>query len=286
VTFLRDAVKSLSTLNSADLRKQVRDGYIKPKTFTFTAKTGRNGLKPKQGYLLNLPAWLRKIIVPHPDMVMIGCDWSQQEIAVAAALSGDAKLLEAYQTGDIYLALGKMSGHIPKDGTKSTHKKQRDLFKALQLGLGYGKGVNSLAYDIWGIMQEDGMSLLDAKIKAREIFNWHKLTFAVYWRWNDKQIAQSRLTGWISSTDGWIEWVSKQTKDTQLKNFPSQANGAVMLRIATKKFYHAWRDGVLPPLLCSQHDAFYFNFGPDLLKNVATRVRPAFSRLDFACWFH
>ena len=259
VGVLRTAIKSLNTLNSADLREQVVDGYIKPKTFAFTAVTGRNGLKPTAGYLLNLPAWLRRVINPHPGMYFAGYDWSQQEIAVAAALSGDQKLLEAYQTGDIYLALGKMSGHIPESGTKKTHKKQRDLFKALQLGLGYGKGVNSLGYDIWGIMQEDGMSLLDAKTKAHEIFTWHKRTFSTYWTWNDKQIRQARMNGWIESIDGWVEWVDRMTKDTQLKNFPSQANGAVMLRVATKKIYHAWKEGRIPPLLCSQHDAVWFN---------------------------
>lgn len=266
VAVLRTAIKSLNTLNSADLRDQVVGGYIKPKTFAFTAVTGRNGLKPTAGYLLNLPAWLRRIINPHPGMYLAGYDWSQQEIAVAAALSGDQKLLEAYQTGDIYLALGKMSGHIPEDGTKKTHKKQRDLFKALQLGLGYGKGVNSLGYDIWGIMQEDGMSLLDAKAKAQEIFNWHKRTFSVYWEWNNKLIVQARMNGWIESLDGWTEWVGRMTKDTQLKNFPSQANGAVMLRIATKKLYHAWREGRLPPLLCSQHDAVWYNLIPSQLE--------------------
>lgn len=256
---LYEAVKSLTTLNSDDLSKQVVDDYIKPKTFAFTAVTGRNGLKPKQGYLLNLPKWMRKIINPHPGMYLAGYDYSQQEIAIAAALSGDAKLLEAYESGDIYLALGKLSGHIPQDGTKSTHKKQRDLFKALQLGLGYGKGVNSLGYDIWGIMRDDGMTLTDAKIKANEIFNWHKRTFSTYWAWNDKQIRLARNRGWIESIDGWTEWVSYKTKDTQLKNFPSQANGAVMLRIATKLIYEAWRKGEVPPLLCSQHDAVYFN---------------------------
>lgn len=276
VSSLRTAIKSLNTLNSADLREQVVDGYIKPKTFAFTAVTGRNGLKPTAGYLLNLPAWLRRIINPHPDMYLAGFDWSQQEIAVAAALSGDTKLLEAYQTGDIYLALGKMSGHIPEDGTKSSHKKQRDLFKALQLGLGYGKGVQSLGYDIWGIMQEDGMSLIDAKIKAQEIFNWHKRTFNTYWEWNNKLISQARSNGWIESLDGWTEWVSRMTKDTQLKNFPSQANGAVMLRIATKKLYVAWKKGELPPLLCSQHDAVWYNIEPQFKEDHSKKISEIF----------
>jgi hypothetical protein len=254
---LREALKSLVTLNSRDLRLLEKDGYIKPKTFAFTSKTGRNGLKPKEGYLLNLPKWLRYIIWPHPGMVFVGFDWSQQEIAIAAALSGDEKLLAAYKSGDIYLALGKMAGAIPASGTKITHKMERDLFKALQLGLGYGKGVSSLGEEISGIM---GISLMDGKIKAKEIFDWHKLTFSTYWEWNNLQLRLARLQGWIESLDGWVEWVGTHTRDTQLKNFPAQANGAVMLRVAVKELYRLWQKGELPPMVCSQHDAVYYNF--------------------------
>ena len=277
VAILRTAMKSLNTLNSTDLRDLVKDGYVKPKTFTFTSVTGRNGLRPKNGYLLNLPAWLRKIIQPHTGMLFVGFDWSQQEIAIAAALSGDQQLLDAYASGDIYLYLAKLSGHVPEGGTKATHKKERDLFKALQLGLAYGKGPQSLGYDIWGIMRDDGTSLLDAKIKAQEIYNWHKRTFSTYWEWNDKQIARARLNGWIESLDGWVEWVHRRTKDTQLKNFPSQANGAVMLRVATKKFYHAWKRGELPVVLCSQHDAFWFSV--KISKNSVSHSEMVFKKI-------
>lgn len=31
------------------------------------------------------------------------------------------------------------------------------------------------------------------------------------------------------------------------------------MRLATKMFYEEWKKGNCPPVLCSQHDAFYFN---------------------------
>ena len=113
---------------------------------------------------------------------------------------------------------------------------------------------------------------MDAKVKAQEIFTWHKRTFSTYWNWNDKQIRQARINGWIESLDGWVEWVGKMTKDTQLKNFPSQANGAVMLRVATKKIYYSWKKGLIPPLLCSQHDAVWFNVIFEDHKKIAAEI--------------
>lgn len=256
---LYSALQSLTTLNSSDLRDQIVDGYIKPRTFAFSAKTGRNGLKPKHGFLLNLPSWMRRMIRPHPGMLLVGVDWSQQEIAIAAALSGDKKLIEAYKSGDVYLTLGKMAGVIPEDGTKKSHKKERDMFKALQLALGYGKGVKSLGVDFYNIMKDDGVDLSTASIKAQEIYNWHQLYFTDYWTWIRKEVSDARLRGWISSKDDWVEWVSSRTLTTQLLNFPSQANGAAMLRLATLEFYRLWKAGEIDVLLCSQHDAFYFN---------------------------
>ena len=37
-------------------------------------------------------------------------DWSQQEFGIAASLSGDAAMMEAYRSGDPYLTFGKQAG--------------------------------------------------------------------------------------------------------------------------------------------------------------------------------
>lgn len=259
VEVLRQALKSMVTLNSSDLREQIKAGYIKPRTNGYAAKTSRNGLKPKQGYLLNLPAWMRPIIHPHPGMGLFSVDWSQQEVAIAAALSNDKKMLAAYASGDIYLALAKMNGVIPETGTKYTHRKEREIFKALQLALTYGKGVKSLGKDFWAIMREDGTTLEEATLKASEIFNWHKETFSTYWNWINNQIGVAKVNGWINTMDDWVCWVSSSSRRTALLNFPSQANAAVMMREATKLFYASWMSGNISPVLCSQHDGFYFN---------------------------
>ena len=54
----------------------------------------------------------------------------QQEFGIAAALSGDPLMMEAYRSGDPYLAFAKQAGAAPPDATKATHKAVRDQFKA------------------------------------------------------------------------------------------------------------------------------------------------------------
>lgn len=281
VKMLRQAQKSLATMNSADLRTQIKDGYIKPRTCAFAAKTGRNGLKPKQGYLLNLPSWIRKIIKPHKGMVLVSVDWSQQEIAIAAALSGDKKLIDAYNSGDIYLALGKLSGNIPEDGTKVTYRVQRELFKTLQLALGYGKGVKSLAKDFMGIMVDDNITEIESQLLAKSIYDWHKLTFTAYWSWIEGKVREAKLDGWIKSEDDWVCFVGNNSLKTQLLNFPSQSNGAAMMRMATEEFYRLFILGEIPELLCSQHDGFYFNVPEDQVDSVIPKLIKVMETVSF-----
>ena len=57
-------------------------------------------------------------------------DWEQQEFGIAAALSGDPLMMEAYRSGDPYLAFAKQAGAVPADATKATHKAVREQYKA------------------------------------------------------------------------------------------------------------------------------------------------------------
>jgi hypothetical protein len=68
-------------------------------------------------------------------------DWEQQEFGIAAALSGDGAMIEAYATGDPYLTFAKQAGAVPPDVTKQSHPKER--FKVCSLGVQYGMSEQS-----------------------------------------------------------------------------------------------------------------------------------------------
>lgn len=275
--------KLCSALRSTDLRDLITPaGYIKPPVFTFSQKTGRNSPKPSKGFLLNLPPWMRSVIRPKSGMVFVGADWAQQEIAIGAVLSGDDNLLAAYNNpdGDVYLALAKMAGAVPPDATKQSHPLERQTFKAIQLGLGYGKGANSLALDVYEAnCNSNGKHLLsmeEAQYRAETIYEWHQDYFQQYWDWLRDSVDQARTDEYLRSVDGWTYFVGDDVRDTQLLNFPLQSAGAAMMRRATIHIHNA---GMLD-LVCSLHDAFYINCQ---IQQQDEHVRTLVRCMDSAC---
>src|SRR5262249_31477835 len=86
----------------------------------FAARTGRT--QPSNPRFIFGPStWLRSLIRPGPGRAVAYVDWSAQELGIAAALSGDGAMQEAYLSGDPYLWLARRVGAVPPDATKKTH---------------------------------------------------------------------------------------------------------------------------------------------------------------------
>ena len=127
----------------------------------------------------------------------------------------------AYQTGDCYLAFGKQAGAIPPDGTKKTHKSARELFKQCALGVQY-------CMEAEGLAQRIGQPV----IVARELLRVHRDTYRIFWKWSDAALDTAMLTGSLHTVFGWRVHVGKTSNPRSLRNFPMQANGAEMMRLA------------------------------------------------------
>ena len=98
------------------------DGRNRCLLSAFRSRTGRN--QPSNSKFIFGPAtWLRSLIKPEPGMALAYVDFSSQEMGIAAALSGDAALLEAYRSGDVYLSFAKQAGLAPPDATKATPRR-------------------------------------------------------------------------------------------------------------------------------------------------------------------
>ena len=186
----------------------------------FRSKTGRN--QPSNASFIFGPAtWIRGLIKPAPGRAIAYIDWSQQEFAIAAVLSGDAAMLAAYESGDPYLAFAIDAGLAPAGATKATHGTIRDACKAVILGTQYGMGADSLAGRIGTI-----------PVHARQLLDAHRRTYRVYWDWVDRVQVFASLKGAIWTALGWRLLVTPDTKSRALANFPMQANGAEMMRQA------------------------------------------------------
>lgn len=186
----------------------------------FRAKTGRN--QPSNSkFVFGLSAWLRGLIQPKPGFGLAAIDWSQQEFGIAAALSGDQRMMDAYISGDPYLAFAKQAGAVPADATKATHGPQRDQFKACVLATQYGMQEESLARRIQ-----------QPPIYARELLKMHRRTYDVFWAWSDAVLDYALTQRKLWTVFGWTLHVAGQVNGRSLRNFLMQSNGAEMLRLA------------------------------------------------------
>jgi DNA polymerase I len=60
----------------------------------------------------------------------------------------------------------------------------------------------------------------------------HRETYRVFWRWSDAAVDHAMLTGSLHTAFGWRVRVPAVSNERSLRNFPMQANGAEMLRLA------------------------------------------------------
>ena len=65
-----------------------------------------------------------------------------------------------------------------------------------------------------------------------ELLRLHRETYRVFWAWSDRVVDHAMLTSSLHTTFGWRVQVSQNANDRSLRNFPMQANGAEMLRLA------------------------------------------------------
>jgi hypothetical protein len=92
------------------------DGRNRRMLSPFRSRTGRN--QPSNSANIFGPStWLRGLIRPEPGKALAYVDWEQQEFGIAAALSGDRAMMDAYRSGDPYLTFAKQAGAVPFDGT-------------------------------------------------------------------------------------------------------------------------------------------------------------------------
>jgi DNA polymerase I len=219
VSPIRELRSSLSDLRLNDLRVG-HDARNRCPLWPFGARTGRNTPSNTQ-FIFGPSVWLRGLIKPPPGHGVAYVDWEQQEFAIPAVLSGDRAMQAAYESGDPYLEFAKQANAVPADATKKTHGPIRELFKQCSLATQFGQGAEGLAHRI-------GQSV----IVARDLLRTHRETYPTFWRWSDAAVDAAMLHGSITTVFGWRINVGENPNPRSLRNFPCQANGAEMLRIA------------------------------------------------------
>lgn len=226
----------------------------------FRAKTSRDQPSTSR-YLLASSRWLRGLITPAVGHAIAYIDWSQHEVGIAAALSEDSAMVSAYASGDPYLTFAIDADLAPPSATMASHGRARSLAKTCTLGTQYGMGSETLARRIGS-----------SPVHARGLLHSHRSAYPEFWRWSEAVVAAAYARGFVESVFGWRLRVTSHTTPPTLMNFPVQANGAEMLRIACMLGEDA---GV--EILAHAHDAVLIEASADQIDVKVTTMREAMS---------
>jgi DNA polymerase-1 len=172
---------------------------------------------------------IRKAFVPRdPSRVLVSADYSQIELRIVAAISGDPNMCEAFKQGkDIHTATAaKVYGINEGDVTKEMRYKA----KSVNFGIIYGQGAFGLA-DNLGI----------SRTEAKEIIDNYKKEFPNIQKYMDAQINNAKELGFVETLMGRRRWL----RDINSSNFtvrgfaernainsPIQGSAADMIKLA------------------------------------------------------
>jgi hypothetical protein len=243
------------------------DGAARISLLPFWTATGRCQPSGRdKAFLLSLPSWLHGLIKPREGYGIACIDWTAQELAIAAGLSGDAELIADYQAGDLHMGFAKRVGLAPVWATKSSHGELRDLVKPVSLGVGFGMTK-------YGIAAQTGKSLL----WARETLARYHAAYPVSTKWRHDCVTQAIFAEKICSPLRWPLHVHRDTRRRTLLNFMQQATGADCMRAAAIAGHAA---GIR--LLVPMHDAFWIEAPLAELDDAIATMRDLMSRVGEA----
>jgi DNA polymerase-1 len=155
------------------------------------------------------------------DRLLVVADYSQQELRILAAVSGDAALADVFRRGgDLHRTTAAMAFNVTEDAVTS---EQRAAAKALNFGLMYGMGAA-------GFARSTGMTLSAAQAAMEAYFS----TFPQVAQWLADAEAAGRRNGRVRTALGRIRTLDPSAGSvvTLARNAPIQGAGADMTKLA------------------------------------------------------
>lgn len=254
------------------------DGRVRPNFGIYGSQTSRS--QPGSIGFIPLKAhWMRNFIEAPSGQALATVDYGSQEFLIAACISQDYQMMDAYSSGDVYLAFGKSASLIPSEGTKASHKKERDLCKALVLGISYDMSAMGLAPRLSRLLKIDitvdyAQSLIDLFFNVYSTYaSWKKDIIDDYGGVenviNEDGSTFTRIydgEGRLELPDGWVMWGDNDNKKS-VGNFMLQGLGAVIMREAVKMCQSAGLD-----VAYTLHDSLTIQFPSNKPKYVEVLI--------------
>ena len=178
---------------------------------------------------------VRAVFVPAPGKVFVDADYSQIELRILAALSGDENLIAAYRDAvDVHAVTASQVFHVPLDEVTPL---QRRNAKAVNFGVVYGISAFGLSED-----------LSISRNEAKEYINRYFESYPEVKRFLDRQIKEAKEYGFTRTLFGRIRPVPELKSSNFMQrafgervamNAPIQGTAADIMKIAMVKVRRA-----------------------------------------------
>lgn len=200
---------------------------------------------------------IRKAFIPRDNhRILVSADYSQIELRIVAAISGDPNMCEAFKEGkDIHTATAAKVYNIPE---AEVTKEMRYKAKSVNFGIIYGQGAFGLA---------ENLSI--SRSEAKEIIDNYKKEFVGITSYMDDTVRFAQQNGYVETLMGRKRWL----KDINSSNFtvrgyaernainsPIQGTAADMIKLAMIKIHKEMKKGNWQSKMILQvHDELVFD---------------------------
>lgn len=200
---------------------------------------------------------IRKAFIPRDNKrILVSADYSQIELRIVAAISGDPNMCEAFKEGkDIHTATAAKVYNIPE---AEVTKEMRYKAKSVNFGIIYGQGAFGLA---------ENLSI--SRSEAKEIIDNYKKEFVGITSYMDDTVRFAQQNGYVETLMGRKRWL----KDINSSNFtvrgyaernainsPVQGTAADMIKLAMIKIHKEMKKGNWQSKMILQvHDELVFD---------------------------
>lgn len=211
---------------------------------------------------------IRKAFIPRDENhILVSADYSQIELRIVAAISGDENMCHAFTHGiDIHTATAAKVFGVD---TEAVTKEMRYKAKSVNFGIIYGQGAFGLAENL-------GIS----RTEAKEIIDNYKKEFPNIQQYMSDTIQFAKDNGYVQTLMGRKRWL----RDINSSNFtvrgfaernainsPIQGTAADMIKLAMIRIHKAFKEkGFQSKMLLQVHDELVF----DVLKSELEQVKP------------
>jgi DNA polymerase-1 len=237
------------------------DGRIHTNYMQTVTATGR--LSSNNPNLQNIPVRtdkgkeIRKAFVPrNSDFILMAADYSQIELRIIAALSGDKNMIEAFKSGqDIHKATAAKVFHVPLD---EVTREQRSAAKAVNFGIIYGQSAFGLAQNL-NISRTEAKTIIDSYFEQ----------YSTIKSYMDGTVAQAREKGYVETIMQRRRYlpdinsgnaVVRGFAERNAVNAPIQGSAADIIKMAMVEVYRAMKKQPLKSKMILQvHDELVFD---------------------------